>query len=42
MVVSPWWFLEKNIRIWKDLHEFERLGLVLSWFPFEQTIQSDL
>jgi SAM-dependent methyltransferase len=26
------WFPEKNIRIWEDLHEFERLGLVLSWF----------
>ena len=25
-------FPEKNIRIWEDLHEFERLGLVLSWF----------
>ncbi len=26
------WFPEKHIRIWEDLHEFERLGLVLSWF----------
>jgi SAM-dependent methyltransferase len=26
------WFPEKNIRIWEDLHEFERMGLVLSWF----------
>ena len=34
------WFPEKNIRIWEDLHEFERQGLVLSWFrasgAFEQ------
>jgi hypothetical protein len=34
------WFSEKNIRIWEDLHEFERMGLVLSWFrasgAFEQ------
>lgn len=34
------WFPEKNIRIWEDLHEFERMGLVLSWFrvsgAFEQ------
>ena len=36
------WFPEKNIRIWEDLHEFERLGLVLSWFrasgAFEQMV----
>ena len=34
------WFPEKNIRIWEELHEFEHLGLVLSWFrttgAFEQ------
>ncbi|MFO7989633.1 MAG: methyltransferase domain-containing protein [Desulfotignum sp.] len=34
------WFPEKNIRIWEALHEFERMGLVLSWFratgKFEQ------
>jgi len=34
------WFPEKNIWIWEELHEFERLGLVLSWFrvtgAFEQ------
>jgi SAM-dependent methyltransferase len=34
------WFPEKNIRIWEDLHDFERMGLVLSWFrasgAFEQ------
>ncbi len=26
------WFPEKAIRIWKDLHEFEREGLVLEYF----------
>jgi SAM-dependent methyltransferase len=26
------WFPEKAIRIWKDLHEFERMGLVLEMF----------
>lgn len=26
------WFPEKVINIWKDLHEFERMGLVLEYF----------
>ena len=26
------WFPEKVINIWKDLHEFERLGLVMEYF----------
>ncbi|THB76538.1 MAG: methyltransferase domain-containing protein [Desulfobacteraceae bacterium] len=26
------WFPQKNIRLWADLHEFERLGLVLEYF----------
>lgn len=26
------WFPEKAIRIWKDLHEFERQGMVLEYF----------
>jgi len=26
------WFPEKNIRIWEDLHDFERLGLVTEYF----------
>jgi SAM-dependent methyltransferase len=26
------WFPEKVINIWKDLHEFERMGLILEYF----------
>ena len=26
------WFPEKNIRIWEELHEYERMGLVLEYF----------
>lgn len=26
------WFPEKNIRIWEDLHDFERMGLVIEYF----------
>lgn len=26
------WFPEKNIRIWEDLHDFERMGLVTEYF----------
>jgi SAM-dependent methyltransferase len=26
------WFPTKAIRIWKDLHEFERMGLVMEYF----------
>ncbi len=26
------WFPEKTIRIWEDLHEFERVGLVMAFF----------
>jgi SAM-dependent methyltransferase len=26
------WFPEKNIRIWENLHDFERLGLVTEYF----------
>ncbi|MEA2059854.1 MAG: methyltransferase domain-containing protein [Thermodesulfobacteriota bacterium] len=26
------WFPTKSIRVWKDLHEFERTGLVLEYF----------
>ena len=26
------WFPTKAIRIWKELHEFERLGMVLEYF----------
>ena len=26
------WFPTKAIRIWKELHEFERMGLVLEYF----------
>ena len=26
------WFPEKVIRIWEELHEFERMGLILEYF----------
>jgi SAM-dependent methyltransferase len=32
MTVSNRWFPPKAIRIWKDLHEFERMGLILEYF----------
>ncbi|MFU8770701.1 MAG: class I SAM-dependent methyltransferase, partial [Desulfotignum sp.] len=34
------WFPEKNIRIWADLHEFERVGLVLSWFQASKEFEN--
>jgi len=32
MTFSNRWFPPKAIRIWQDLHEFERMGLVLEYF----------
>jgi SAM-dependent methyltransferase len=32
MTFSNRWFPPKAIRIWKELHEFERMGLVLEYF----------
>jgi hypothetical protein len=32
MTFSNRWFPPKSIRIWKELHEFERMGLVLEYF----------
>lgn len=32
VTVSNRWFPTKAIRIWKDLHEFERMGLILEYF----------
>ena len=32
MTVSNRWFPPKAIRIWKELHEFERMGLILEYF----------
>ena len=32
MTFSNRWFPHKAIRIWKELHEFERMGLVIEYF----------
>ena len=32
MKFSNRWFLTKSIKIWKEIHEFERMGLVLEYF----------
>lgn len=32
MTFSNRWFPPKAIRIWKDIHEFERMGLVIEYF----------
>jgi SAM-dependent methyltransferase len=32
VTVSNRWFPPKAIRVWKELHEFERMGLVMEYF----------